>query len=74
MNIKKNEKEKINNAIKEIDSFILKETGIDLQFLAEQKEIRNKALSSVFNGLASNTNRKKFGDKILFTKSFKIIQ
>lgn len=65
------DRKQIDDAINEIDSFILKETGIDLKFLTQQKQAKDAALKTIFNGLISNT--KKFENRVLSSKAFKEI-
>lgn len=65
------DRKQTDDAINKIDSFILKETGIDLKFLTQQKQAKDTALRTIFSGLISNT--KKFENGVLFSKAFKEI-
>lgn len=65
-------KYEINEAIREIDSFILRETGIDIKSICEKKEARDKGLMHMSRGLLNNT--KKFEGKVMSVKAFKTIQ
>lgn len=65
-------KHEINEAIREIDSFIMKETGIDIKSICEKKEARDNGLKHMARGLIP-PNIKKFEGKMLSVKSFNII-